>query len=128
MPKSKKTVAKAVAVEKNLTVAIEKVTAACQDGDRAVVARTKSSKRLAAEVRKLRTYLPDTAGGIMNPEVVALTADSTVAGVPLRSGLTPAVRLGAVPELLAIGALAVLALLGRPRPAQISTKTSSRPQ
>ena len=53
MPKSKKTVAKAVAVEKNLTVAIEKVTAACQDGDRAVVARTKSGKRLAAEVRKL---------------------------------------------------------------------------
>lgn len=36
------------------------------------------------------------------------TADSTVAEVPLRVGLTPAMRLGALPEFLAVGLLVVL--------------------
>jgi apolipoprotein N-acyltransferase len=40
------------------------------------------------------------------------TADSTVVEVPLRSGLTPAMRIGALPELLAL--VALLALLGVP--------------
>ena len=41
------------------------------------------------------------------------TADSTVAAVPMRTGQTPAMRLGAVPELLA--ALALVGALGATR-------------
>lgn len=43
------------------------------------------------------------------------TADSTVVDVPLRTGLTPAMRLGVLPEVLAVGLLLVLAArAGRP--------------
>jgi apolipoprotein N-acyltransferase len=53
------------------------------------------------------------------------TSDSTVVPVPMRSGLTPAMRAGAAPELAAITALVGLALAGGRRRPQSSTKTSS---
>jgi apolipoprotein N-acyltransferase len=49
------------------------------------------------------------------------TADSTVTAVPLRAGLTPAMRLGAMPELVALVVLGVMALVSsrrRARPGQ----------
>jgi apolipoprotein N-acyltransferase len=53
------------------------------------------------------------------------TADSTVSDVGLRTGLTPAMRLGALPE--AVAALVLILVVMRPRRArrQSSTKTSS---
>jgi apolipoprotein N-acyltransferase len=51
-------------------------------------------------------------------------ADATVAQVPLRSGLTPAVRLGPWAEVGAVVLLLVLVAANR-RQAQSSTKTSS---
>jgi len=43
------------------------------------------------------------------------TSDSTVTVVPLRAGLTPAMRLGVLPELAALLALVVVSLAGRAR-------------
>jgi len=51
-------------------------------------------------------------------QTAEFTADSTVTSVPLRAGLTPAMRLGVLPELMALLALVVLALLGSDRSAR----------
>lgn len=53
MPQSKKAVTKSAAVEKSLTSAIENLTAACVDGEKAIDVRSKESKKLALQVRKL---------------------------------------------------------------------------
>lgn len=45
-------------------------------------------------------------------QTAEFTADSTVTAVPLRAGLTPAMRLGGLPELAALVALVVLGLTG----------------
>ncbi len=54
------------------------------------------------------------------------TADSTVAQVPLRSGLTPATRLGAVPELAAVGVL--LLVLVRVRRREMGARSGRAPR
>lgn len=48
--------------------------------------------------------------GTLQWSTAEFTADSTVVPVPLRSGLTPAVRAGAVPELIAVLTLALAVL------------------
>jgi apolipoprotein N-acyltransferase len=51
-------------------------------------------------------------------QTAEFTADSTVTSVPLRAGLTPAMRLGVLPELMALLALVVMALFGSDRSAR----------
>jgi apolipoprotein N-acyltransferase len=41
-----------------------------------------------------------------------------VTAVPLRAGLTPAMRVGALPELVALLALVLLVVIGTRRPAR----------
>ena len=53
------------------------------------------------------------------------TDDATVADVPMRAGMTPAMRVGALPEAIAVVALLALVLAGRRRRPQTSTSTSS---
>jgi apolipoprotein N-acyltransferase len=53
------------------------------------------------------------------------TADSTVTEVPMRAGLTPAMRLDGLVEILAVVLLVVLLAAARRRAPQSSTKTSS---
>ena len=53
MATQKRPIAKSAAVEKNITVALEKLGAASTDGDKAVAARSKISKQLNTESRRL---------------------------------------------------------------------------
>ena len=53
MATKEKTIAKSASVEKNIATALEKLNAACTDGDRAVAARSKIAKKLNAESRRL---------------------------------------------------------------------------
>jgi hypothetical protein len=53
MAKKRKTVAKSAAVERNLEAAMVKLAAACKDGDSAVTVRSKTNKKLTAEVKRL---------------------------------------------------------------------------
>ena len=53
MATKKRPIAKSASVEKNLAVALEKLNAASTDGDKAVAARSKISKQLNAESRRL---------------------------------------------------------------------------
>jgi apolipoprotein N-acyltransferase len=53
------------------------------------------------------------------------TDDTTVADVPMRAELTPAMRVGALPEAIAAVALLALVLAARRRRVQTSTSTSS---
>jgi hypothetical protein len=53
MATKKKTIAKSASVEKNLATALEKLNAACSDGDKAVAARGKIARTLNAESRRL---------------------------------------------------------------------------
>jgi hypothetical protein len=53
MPTQRRTVAKSASVERNIATALEKLNAARRDGDRAVATRSRTSKRLSAESRRL---------------------------------------------------------------------------
>ncbi len=55
------------------------------------------------------------------------TAASTVAEVPLRTGLTPAVRLGSLPELAALIGLVLCLLVARPRRPLTSAGSEAEP-
>jgi hypothetical protein len=53
MATKKKPIAKSASVEKNIAVALERLDAACTEGDKAVAARSKIAKKLNAESRRL---------------------------------------------------------------------------
>jgi hypothetical protein len=53
MATQRRTVAKSASVERNIATALEKLNAARRDGDRAVATRSRTSKRLSAESRRL---------------------------------------------------------------------------
>lgn len=53
MAKSRKTVAKSASVEKNVATAVEKLSTACKDSEKAVAARNRLRKQLASELRRL---------------------------------------------------------------------------
>jgi apolipoprotein N-acyltransferase len=67
--------------------------------------------------------------GRISWQTAEFTADSTVTAVPLRSGLTPAMRVGGLPELVALLALVGLALAGgrgRRRAARAAGRVTAR--
>jgi len=53
MATKKKSIAKSASVEKNIATALEKLSAATTDGDKAVATRSKIAKKLNAESRRL---------------------------------------------------------------------------
>ena len=53
MATKKRPIAKSASVEKNIDVALERLDAACTEGDKAVAARSKIAKKLNAESRRL---------------------------------------------------------------------------
>lgn len=53
MPKTKKSVAKGAAVAKNIETALEKLTAACVDGEKAIAVRAKDAKSMMTAIRRL---------------------------------------------------------------------------
>lgn len=88
MATKKKTIAKSASVEKNIATALEKLNAACTDGDRAVAARSKIAKKLNAESRRLNKRRGTLARRAKAAGAAAKAAPSAATRKALREAVT----------------------------------------
>ena len=88
MAKKKRTIAKSASVEKNVATALERLNAACSDGDKAVAVRSKTSKKLSAESRRLNKR----RGTLLRRKKAAAIKAKATPSVETRKALREAVR------------------------------------
>ena len=86
MATRKKTIAKSAAVEKNIATSLEKLAAACTDGDKAVAARSKVAKQLNREASRLNKR----RGLLLRRTKAAAKKASTSPGAETRKALRAA--------------------------------------
>ncbi len=87
MATRRRAIVKSASVEKNIAVALEKLDAACSDGDKAVAARSKTSKKLNAESRRLNKR----RGTLLRRTKAAATKAKATPSVETRKALREAV-------------------------------------
>ena len=99
MANKRLTIAKSASVEKNIATSLEKLAAACRDGDKAVAARSKISKKLNAESRRLNKK----RAALLKRKKTAATKAKATASAETRKALRVAVvELAAIRKALAV--------------------------